>query len=341
MAQVAYAVARVLLVVGGAWSFGLEGAVVGYVLAPLLGAVPLVTSHPSATVDLAPVRARMAKAVVPISLVSIAVTAYFVVDVFALSGVAGSGSHEVGLYVAYGTVAHVPFFLLQAASVVMVPALAATRAAGERIGAIRRTMTDSVVLLAGPTLIIVTAGDAASRVVFGAKFDSAASIAAPLAIATAAVTILANLIAVDVAIGRMRTSLVIALSGAALTYYLAHVGAVVTTLGLPMDAQPPSLGVQASNVARMACTASVIAAVALAIQVRVRHRALVEWGRSLRGVVLATVLALPPLLADDDLVRTGIAVVCGLAWVGLVLKLGLVDVRRGESVAVVTDTEHA
>jgi O-antigen/teichoic acid export membrane protein len=304
--------------------------VIGYVLAPLLSAAPILQRHPPAVADLAPVRARMYRGIMPISLVSIAVTAYFVVDVFALSAAVGGRSHQVGIYVAYGTVAHVPFFLLQAASVALVPALAATRSARERADAIRRTMTDTIVLLAGPTLLLTTAGDAAGRVVFGDAYRTDVSVVLPLALATGAVTILANLVAVDVAIGRLRTSLVIAGIGAGLV-------AIACTIAARHDHVHA-----AGDVAWAALAASAAAMVALAVQVRVRHGALLELRRSASGLVLAAVLAVPPAVIDTgDGVRVAVAAVCGVAWLTLVIRLRVVDVRRSAVGAAVADAEHA
>lgn len=325
VAQVAYALARLMLVVGGALVAGLTGAVVGYVLSPLLGAAPLVTRHPKPSGDTAALYRRMQRAVLPISLVSIAVTAYFVVDIFALSASIGGDHPQVGIYVAYGTLAHVPFFLLQAASVTIVPALAAA-SLDARAAAIRRTMTDTLVLLAGPTLLLVTAGDAAARVIFGDDYR-AADVVGPLALATAAVTLIANLVAIDVAVGRLRTALAITLGGVALVAWASWMGAEQRD-GLP-----------AANVAfnvLLACSSTLLL---LLVQVRARHGALFEASRSAAAVVIALIAALPPLLADDDVLRMVIAGVCGLAWLATVLSLRLVDVRRGSVVA--TDAEHA
>jgi O-antigen/teichoic acid export membrane protein len=322
IAQVAYAVARVLLVVGGAIIGGLDGAVAGYVLAPLLASFSLLARRPAPTGDPAPVRVRLRRHALPVSLASIAVTAYFVVDVFALSAVVGERSRELGIYVAYGTVAHVPFFLLQAASIAIVPALAAARSAGARAAAIRHTMTDTLVLLAGPTLLLATAGDAASRVVFGAEYDTSSVVTLPLALATAAVTMIANLVAVEVAIGRLRESLVVAGLGAAL------LAAASWQAAERVDAN------QASAVAWAALAASALTALVLGLLVRVRHGALLEPGRALRGVALALVVALPPLLVGSDVFRMALAALLGIAWLVLVVRLGLVDLRRGTPIPV-------
>jgi O-antigen/teichoic acid export membrane protein len=309
IAQAAYALARVLLVVGGAVAWGLDGAVVGYVLAPLLSATSVLARRPADDAPLAPVRRTMWRAVVPLSIASIAISAYFVVDVFALSAAVGASSAHVGVYVAYGTVAHVPFFLLQAASVTMVPALAAARGRAARASAIRRTMTDTLVLLAGPTLLLAVAGDAASRVVFGADFHVDAPLVLPLALATGAVTVLASLVAVEVAIGRMRESLLVAGGGAVLVAAAGWWAA----RSFEHDA--------AVAVAWAACAASVLAMVVLALVVRARHAALLDRSR-------AVAAALPTLAFTDDAWRTVAAALLGVAWLAAVLRLRLVVVRE-------------
>lgn len=315
-AQIAYAVARVALVVGGAVVAGLDGAVAGYVLAPLLASCSLLARRPAPAGELAPVRARLRRHALPVSLASIAVTAYFVVDVFALSAVVGEGSRELGIYVAYGTVAHVPFFLLQAASVAIVPALAAARSADGRAAAIRRTMTDTLVLLSGPTLLLAAAGDAASRIVFGAEYHTSSVVTLPLALATAAVTMLANLVAVEVAIGRLREALVV-----------SGVGAVLVVTAAWQAAERADVD-QASAVAWAALAGSALAAIALGVLVRIRHGALLETGRALRGLVLALLVAAPPLVAASDVMQTALAAVFGVVWLSLIVRLRLIDLRR-------------
>jgi O-antigen/teichoic acid export membrane protein len=315
IAQVAYALARVLLVVGGALAFGLVGAVIGYVLAPLLSATTIIARVPAALEPLEPVFVRMRRAVVPLSLASIAISAWFVVDVFAVSATMGEGSAELGAYVAFGTIAHVPFFLLQATSVAIVPALAGLAVGAAQRAAIRRTLTDTIVLLAGPTLLLATAGDAAARTVFGEAFAVGGLVAAPLALATAAVTILSVLVAVSVAVGRLGPALIV--NGVGI---IALAGACLAVGSVP--------GAGASQIAWVVAPVSWAAAVALGLHVLIRHRALLTWMRAATGMTVAAIAAVPPLLVDGDVARTLLAGVCAVAWLVAVLRLRLVDLRR-------------
>ncbi|MBC7460021.1 MAG: oligosaccharide flippase family protein [Thermoleophilia bacterium] len=316
LTQAAYAVARLGLTVGGAAVWGIDGAVVGYVLAPLVASAPLLTRHPAAAEPVGPVRRRMLKHVVPVALASVAVTGYFVVDVFAMSGVLGGASHQVGVYVAYGTLAHVPFFLLQATSIAMVPAIVAARGAQARAQSIRRTLTDTLVLLAGPTCILVAAGDAAARLVFGSAYRIDDLVVAPLALATAAITVVSALLAVDVAIGRVRGALAIGGCGVAATALVAWLAARASAGHAERDVAWAVLGV------------SVVVMLALTWHAMRRHGATIEVGRAVCGIALGLIVAVPPLLVPGDAARMLVAVACGGAWIGLVLRLGLIDARR-------------
>lgn len=316
LTQAAYAVARLALTVGGAAVWGIDGAIVGYVLAPLVASAPVVMRHPVARGDIADVRRRMRAHVLPVALASIAVTGYFVVDVFAMSGVLGGASREVGTYVAYGTLAHVPFFLLQATSIAMVPAIVAARGDEARREAIRRTLGDTLVLLAGPTALLATAGDAAARIVFGSEYRIDDLVVAPLALATAAITYVSGLVAVDVAIGRVRGALV-----------LSGVGVAATALAAWLAARA-SDGHAERDVAWAVFAVATLVLAALQMHASRRHGARIDLGRAARGVGLGVVAAVPPLFVSGDSARLAVGAACGIVWIALVLKLGLVDIRR-------------
>ena len=53
----------------------------------------------------------------------------------------------------------------------------------------------------------------------------------------------------------------------------------------------------------VAALAVIFAALVLGVLVRVRHGALLEPGRALRGLALAAVVAVPPLLTSSDALR--------------------------------------
>ena len=102
-------------------------------------------------------------------------------------------------------------------------------------------------------------------------------------------------------------------------------------------------GASASDVAWITVPVSALTTVVLAVEVLLRHQGLVQWRRTIGGVVVGAVACLPPLAAgDDDLLRTSIAAACGVAWLVVIVRLRLVDPRRAQaSPPAVADVEHA
>lgn len=316
-AQFAYGLSRLLLVIGGAKLWGVEGAVAGYVLAPLLSSIVLIAKVPKITqkVDLREIRKTLIKAIVPVSIVSIAITAYFVIDIFAISAAVGGSSHTVGVYVAYGTLGHVPFFLLQSTSIAMVPAVAAAKTSSEKLASIKRTLTDTFILLSAPTLLLVTAGDATARVIFGSAYHTQGLVVAPIAVATAAVTWMAGLVAVDVALKRMRGSLIITSLG-------------VVLVGVASWAGAQNASYTASTAAWSVAMASLLIASLLSLRAIKHYEGITEPSRVFKGSLLAAVVCLPPLVIKSDITTITVAVICGIVWLALLFKLKLVDVSR-------------
>ncbi|MBC7644662.1 MAG: oligosaccharide flippase family protein, partial [Thermoleophilia bacterium] len=126
--QMAYGLGRVVTIVGGAQVAGLTGAIVGFVLGPLIGALPLVTRRPAGS-SIAE-RNRLVRTLIssamPIVVTATGVTLLMVVDIIAFKSVATKP--DVGLYTAAASLAHIPYFLLQAASFVLLPSVAAAAA---------------------------------------------------------------------------------------------------------------------------------------------------------------------------------------------------------------------
>jgi O-antigen/teichoic acid export membrane protein len=159
------------------------------------------------------------------------VAALLTVDLLAFKRV-GTAS-DVGRYAAAAAIAHVPFFLLRSAPLVLMPAVAAAAAASHSSGhglsepvraEIRRGVGDSVVLLALPTALLVVLGDRALETVFGASFGVSGLLVAPLTLATAAITLFSVLVAVETAIGTLRIALVTGTVGVTLVAVAATIG---------------------------------------------------------------------------------------------------------------------
>ena len=183
-AQSWYAVSRlVTIIVGGALA-GLTGAIVGFVIAPAVGALATLRrlggrhvatvrrrALPLAPRGVADGRAALLRASAPLVGVAALVAALLSVDLLAFKRV-GTAT-DAGRYAAAATIAHVPFFLLRSAPLVVMPAVAAALAvaatAPERTlpepvrAEIRHGVGDAVVLLALPTALIVALGDRGAR----------------------------------------------------------------------------------------------------------------------------------------------------------------------------------
>ena len=244
-AQSWYAVSRlVTIIVGGALA-GLTGAIVGFVIAPAVGALATLRRSGGRHVDSAPPNASprshaasptaarsMLRASMPLVGVAALVAALLSVDLLAFKRV-GTAT-DAGRYAAAATIAHVPFFLLRSAALVVMPAVAAALAVAARApertlpepvrAEIRHGVGDAVVLLALPTALIVALGDRALEVVFGTSYAVDGLLVAPLALATAAITLYSVLVAVETALGTLRVALVTGAIGLALIAAAAAIG---------------------------------------------------------------------------------------------------------------------
>lgn len=316
-AQAAYALSRLVLVIGGALYWGVPGAVIGYVFGPVLASSVLVRRWPKAKNPIGPIVRRMRQDFLPVGVVSITVTAYFIVDVFAMSA-AGAHRQAIGVYVAFAALAHVPFYLLQAASATMVPAIAAASRQDQAV-AIRRTLTDTLVLLAGPTLLLIAAGDSAARMIFGAKYQlHQGALVAPLAIGTVGITIIAGLVAVAVALKRIRRTLVITLLGVVL---------LAATCAMAASNAPSS----PTGVAVAMCISALMTAGVLVFEASRHYGRLLEIRRLAVGLTLAMSVAWLPMLSEEQTIRVGIAVFSGIIWLTLVVRLRVVDLRANST----------
>jgi O-antigen/teichoic acid export membrane protein len=160
------------------------------------------------------------------------VAALLSVDLLAFKRV--GTSTDAGRYAAAAAIAHVPFFLLRSAPLVVMPAVAAALAAatgaherrlpGLVRAEIRQRVGDAVVLLALPTALIVTLGDEALELLFGSDYAVEGLIVAPLALATAAITLFSVLVAVETALGTLRVAIATGTAGLVLVAVAAAVG---------------------------------------------------------------------------------------------------------------------
>jgi O-antigen/teichoic acid export membrane protein len=323
--QAAYAIGRLAAILGGATIAGLPGAIAGFAVAPLLGAIPLIgtrrTHHndealsvSDAAEDATP--RSLFNAAVPMVITATMITLLMVIDLLAFKRV--GASREVGIYLAAGTLAHVPYFLLQSSALVLLPRVASAPDIARKARVARGVLSDSVVLLALPTALLVAIGDRLVPMIFGEAFHSDAIVVAPLAVATAAVTLHAAFVAIDAALGRMREAVGIGCVGA------AALAVAVTISG------------EGSDVGGAATAAAVVCAV-----VAVVHGALL-WSRigplihARTGIAVAAAaaLALASRAAPHSFLGSTVAIIVSTALFGSFVGVAkLIEMPRTTSSA--------
>ena len=135
-AQSWYALSRLGTIVGGGFVAGVTGAIAGFVIAPLLGALATLRrpggrrgADPPSTASprSAPTARALLRTSAPLVGVAALVAALLSVDLLAFKRV-GTAT-DAGRYAAAAAIAHVPFFLLRSAPLVVMPAVAAALAA--------------------------------------------------------------------------------------------------------------------------------------------------------------------------------------------------------------------
>jgi O-antigen/teichoic acid export membrane protein len=327
VAQGWYAVSRLVAIIVGALLAGLAGAMAGFVIAPAIAALATVgglrllrrdRDAPASTGKASVTGRALLREAGPLVLVAGLVSLLLTLDLLAFKRVGTSA--DAGRYAAAATIAHVPFFLLRSVPIILMPAVAAAALAGSnrdprspRVRAeIRNGIGDAVVLLALPTALLITLGDRALDLIFGDRYAVGGLVVAPLAIATAAITLYSVFVAVEIALGRLRIAVATGVLGCLLVTVAA------------------TLGGQGSDVSRAAWAVAAAAAFAALV-----HSGLL-WARtgpfvatrSLWAIPLAAAVALPTLLAPEGAVWFLIAAAAASAvYVAVALRLRLVRLR--------------
>jgi O-antigen/teichoic acid export membrane protein len=330
LAQTWYAASRLGTIIVGGLLGGLTGAIAGFVAAPAIAALATVQglgarqgdrlSSTSRTPSASALTARaLLRASVPLVGVAALVSGLLTIDLLAFKRVGTPA--DAGRYAAAATIAHVPFFLLRSVPLVLMPAVSAARAAEpqavvarfERVRQeIRRGVGDAIVLLALPTALLVALGDRALELVFGADYELEKLVVAPLALATAAITLYTVLVAVETALGTLRVAL------------------AAGVLGLALVAAAAAIGGQGSNPSRAAWAVGAAAALTFVVHAAsvwrrvgwfVPARAVAAVG--LAAAVGATTLAAPP---GGVWFATSAGAACA-AYAAIALRAGLVHLR--------------
>jgi O-antigen/teichoic acid export membrane protein len=328
-----YAVARLVTIIVGGAVAGVTGAVVGFVIAPALASLatlrkryggragtlpPAASPRPAGLPPLTP--RRLLRTSAPLVGVAALVAALLSVDLLAFKRV--GTSTDAGRYAAAAAIAHVPFFLLRSAPLVVMPAVAAAVATASRAherklpgpvrAEIRQRVGDAVVLLALPTALIVALGDQALELVFGSSYAVTGLVVAPLTLATAAITLFSVLVAVDTALGTLRVAL------------------VTGSVGLVLVAGAAAVGGQGSNASRAAwgvAAASTLTFLAHAGFVWARAGSFIP-PRAVAAAVLAVAVGALTLATPSGAVWivTSALAAC-VAYGAVALRAGLVRLR--------------
>ncbi len=234
VAQTWYALSRLGAIVIGGLIAGLAGAVAGFVIAPAIAALATiggfrVHKHVARGGSTGGISERtLVREAAPLVVVAGLVSLLLTIDLFAFKRVGDPA--DVGRYAAAATIAHVPFFLLRSVPVVLMPAVAAAYASTRETRAaqvgreIQSGVGDSIVLLALPTALLITLGDRALDIIFGSQYAVDGLVVAPLAIATAAITLFSVFVAVETAFGTLRLAAAIGLFGSLLIAAAAGLG---------------------------------------------------------------------------------------------------------------------
>ena len=318
VAQSWYAVSRLGAIIVGALIAGLNGAVAGFVVAPAIAVLATLGGFRGKAFESGTARGpalppatprRLLRGSAPLVIVAGLVSLLLTLDLLAFKRVATAG--DAGRYAAAATIAHVPFFLLRSAPIVIVPAVAAARRQGAN-AAIRGGVGDALVLLALPTALLISLGDRALELIFGEQYAVDGLVVAPLAIATAAITIFSVLVAVETALGTLKIAVATGAVGCVLVAAAATIG---------------GQGSHTSRAAWFVAGAAVLAALVHAGALWVRIGPFVP-GRALVAIVVAAALAGLTLLAPGGTVWfLTVAAAASLVYAGVALGARLVRLR--------------
>ncbi len=322
VAQTWYALSRLGAIVIGGLIAGLAGAVAGFVIAPAIAALATigvfrVHKHVARGKSTGGISERnLVREAAPLVVVAGLVSLLLTIDLFAFKRVGDPA--DVGRYAAAATIAHVPFFLLRSVPVVLMPAVAAAYAATRESRAaqvgreIQGGVGDSIVLLALPTALLITLGDRALDLIFGSQYAVDGLVVAPLAIATAAITLFSVFVAVETAFGTLRLAVAIGLFGSLLVGIAA------------------ALGGQGSDVSRAAWAVALAATVVVLVHggfLWARTGRLVP-GRALYAALLAAAIGAATLATPEGAAWFLVAgLLASAVYVAIALRTNLVKLR--------------
>ena len=186
--QAAYAIGKVVAVIALAYPLRLVGAVIGYVVAAVIGCVAAFVrpAGGEAVVGLWP----LLRLATPLSIFALASVAQFSVDILFVKGL-GTSHADAGLYAAAQNIARIPYFLMTGLAVLVLPALAGLmrQSVPAAAGAARQALRLST--LAAVPIAALVAGTApeALELLYGPTYAPGSDVLAILAPGMAALAV--------------------------------------------------------------------------------------------------------------------------------------------------------
>jgi len=227
----AYSIAKVTLVIGFALAYGLKGAVVGFVLAPLI-ALPL--GYAKNTEDSSnrslPYRWLIIQSI-PLMAFALFSTLQLNIDLFAAKSL-GHSDVMAGNYAVALTLASLLYFGLNALGAVIYPTVASLHDLAPKKAArvVRRSFEILLVMTLPATALIAAYSNNLVTLLFGSKYIYAGSILAILIVAYAFITAFSFLANALNGLGSSRYSSIIAAIGVLITLTLAVI--LIPVLGV-------------------------------------------------------------------------------------------------------------
>lgn len=313
VAQASYAISKAVAVIALAYPLRLVGAIVGYIVAALVG---LVAATERPTVGGPGVGAvRLLLFAGPLSLYALASVGQFSVDILFVKAFSGVQA-DAGLYAASQNLARIPYFLVTGLAVLVLPALAGSAREGKDVAARTAQQALRVTVLAVVPIAALLAGTAPGvlDLLYGSEYAAGSGALSVLAVAMGALAVASVAAA--------------ALSG------MGHPGssALIAVLGLLMTVVPCALFVPVLGSPGAAIAVALSAAVTISLllwRLAVALPGVVPMGSILRVVAVSAAVAAALALLD----ARGLMLVLGYvaaSVVGAMLLLVIGEIGRDD-----------
>jgi stage V sporulation protein B len=217
-----YSVAKAVLTIGLSVLLALPGAILGFVLAPIIALAGLARSRPAAR-GMAPIRPILLYSA-PLLLLALLTVGQLSVDLFFVKAVVHDPA-SAGYYTAAQNIARVPYFLSTGFAVILLPAMARAARRGE--ASARATVRDAgrlgFLVIAPIAAVIAGAAGALVHLMYGDAYRPAAGVLGILGVAMACLALTTLVASVLAGVGRATLAVVSQGAGLVLTTLLCVV----------------------------------------------------------------------------------------------------------------------